>query len=81
MTRPTRHDVRQGVVLRQLLDARQRDRVDQLQPKGAYEVVTRQMVDDLRIELRTLRTRIDSLFSVVVGAIVIDVIFRLAGLG
>ncbi len=70
---------RDGSALRQMIARRASpDRVD-LEPGCAYGVVTRQMVDTLLQELRVIRGRVDSLFSLVVGAIVLDVLLRLAG--
>lgn len=48
-----------------------------LAPSSAYEAVTRQMVSDLRREIGYLRRRMDTLFYVVVSAIVVDVLGRL----
>lgn len=48
-----------------------------LAPTSTYEAVTRQMVNDLAREVGDLRRRIDTLFYVVVSAIIIDVLGRL----
>jgi hypothetical protein len=67
--------------LKKLLAQRDgRSRVD-LEPGCAYGVVTRQMVEDLMHELREIRGRINQLFSLTVGAIILDVLFRISGLG
>jgi hypothetical protein len=52
-----------------------RDTVD-LGPLSTYEAVTRQMVEDLGREIGDLKRRIDTLFYVVISAIVIDVLGR-----
>lgn len=57
-----------------------REMVD-LNPASAYEAVTRQMVNDLAREIADMRRRLDSLFYVVVSAIIVDVLLRLAGGG
>lgn len=57
-----------------------REPVD-LAPATAFEAVTRQMVTDLASEISELRRRIDTLFYVVVSAIVVDVLGRLVSGG
>jgi len=52
-----------------------------LEPASAYEAVTRQMVDALGEELKEIKGRLDGLLYMVAGAIVIDVVLRLAGIG
>ncbi|MBA2453669.1 MAG: hypothetical protein H0V47_10890 [Chloroflexia bacterium] len=52
-----------------------------LSPSSAYEAVTRQMVSDLGREIGYLRRRMDTLFYVVVSAIVVDVLGRLVAGG
>ena len=56
----------------------ERERVN-LEPASAYEAITRQMVDDLVRELSAVRTRLDSLFYIVVGSVVVDVFVRIVG--
>jgi hypothetical protein len=79
MTDREREALRDGTRLRQLVK-RQAPPEVQLEPASAFEAITRQMVDDLRGEILALRARLDSLFSVVIGAIVLDLLLRLAGL-
>ena len=50
-----------------------------LDPATTYEVVTRQMVEDLTRELSAVRQRIDTLFWVVITSIVVDVLVRWVG--
>ena len=52
-----------------------------LEPATAYEAVTRQMVEGLRDELREIRSRINGLLFIMVGTVVTEVTFRLAGVG
>jgi hypothetical protein len=52
-----------------------------LAPSSAYEAVTRQIVSDLGREIGYLRRRMDTLFYVVVSAIVVDVLGRLVAGG
>ncbi len=56
-------------------------KVVDLSPATAHEAVTRQMVIDLAAEIGDLRRRVDSLFYLVVAAIVGDVLGRLFGGG
>jgi hypothetical protein len=79
MTDREREALRDGTRLRQLVKRQPPPEV-QLEPASAFEAITRQMVDDLRGEILALRSRLDSLFSVVIGAIVLDLLLRLAGL-
>jgi hypothetical protein len=51
------------------------------EPGTVYEVITRQMVEDLGRELRDLRKRIDTLLFVVISAIIVDIAMRLTGAG
>jgi len=52
----------------------------ELRPAGAYEAVTRQMVEALTDELREIRLRLNNLVYMLAGAIVLDVVIRLAGI-
>jgi hypothetical protein len=53
----------------------------ELRPGSVYEVVTRQMVEGLADELKEIRGRLNGLLWMVAGAILIDVVMRLAGVG
>lgn len=57
-----------------------RPRVD-LEPATTYEVVTRQMVDELNRQLAEIKRRIDGLFWLVGGAVVVELVTRLMGGG
>ena len=48
-----------------------------LDPRSAYELLTRQMVSDLAEELREIRVRVNGLIFVTVGAVVADAVLRL----
>jgi hypothetical protein len=50
-----------------------------LDPLTTYEVLTRQMVDDLTREVLATRQRVDTMFYLVIGSIVLDVLVRLSG--
>jgi hypothetical protein len=54
------------------------ERVD-LGPGSAYEAVTRQMVDGVAEDVREIKERLNGLLFVVVGAVVVDVVLRVAG--
>ncbi|HUG16103.1 MAG TPA: hypothetical protein VMM78_13925, partial [Thermomicrobiales bacterium] len=48
-----------------------------LDPATAYEVLTRQMVDDLTREVAATRQRVDTMFYLVIGSIALDVLLRI----
>lgn len=48
-------------------------------PVSAYEAVTRQMVEGLAEDLKEIRGRLNGLLWMVAGAIVLDVVMRVAG--
>ncbi len=50
-----------------------------LQPVSAYEVLTRQKVEDLEQEMKALRKRIDALLFMVLSAIAAEVVSRVFG--
>lgn len=52
-----------------------------LGPASTYEAVTRQMVSDLTREIGDLRRKLDTLFYVMVSAIIVDVVGRLVSGG
>lgn len=76
---PGREDLRSGTALKGIVARAGRQGVD-LEPGCAYGAVTRQMVDDLAIELREIKARLNQLFYLIAGAIALDVLLRLAGL-
>ena len=52
-----------------------------LTPKSAHEAITRQMVTDLAADVGEIKTRVSAVLWLVAGAVVIDVVMRLAGVG
>ncbi len=48
-----------------------------LDPRSAYEVLTRQMVAGLTEELREIRQRVNGLIFITVAAVIADVVVRL----
>ena len=54
------------------------DAID-LQPRSAYEALTRAKVDDIEAELASIRSRVDTLIWAVVGAVVVGVVMQLIG--
>lgn len=82
-----RRRLRSGRELRERLRAvrterdaggREAERIVDLDPRSAYELLTRQMVGDLGDELREIRQRVNGLLFVTVGAVIADVVPRLA---
>lgn len=66
------------------LEARLRERGERrdkppldLDPRSAYEVLTRQMVSGLTEELREIRQRVNGLIFITVAAVIADVVMRL----
>ncbi len=51
-----------------------------VRPASAYEAVTREMVQAMRAEIAEIKNRLNGLLFMVAGAIVLDIIVRLAGL-
>jgi hypothetical protein len=56
------------------------DGVD-LEPGCAYGVVTRTMVQDLTHELREIKGRVNQLLFLTIGTIILEVMYRITGLG
>ncbi len=48
-----------------------------LDPRSAYELLTRQMVASLQEELREIRQRVNGLLFVTITAVIADVVLRL----
>ena len=55
-----------------------RKALDNVEPSG-YEMVTRQMVESISEDVRDIRSKLNNLIFVLVGAILIDVFTRLLG--
>ncbi|ACM05673.1 MULTISPECIES: hypothetical protein [Thermomicrobium] len=64
--------------LRRLLARRRASQLAE-RPRTAYELLTRQMVEQLGRDLADLRRRVDQLFTTVVGAILLELLLRLWG--
>ncbi len=76
-----RDELRSGATLKGLIaGSGGPDGVD-LSPGCAYGVVTRTMVQDLTHELREIKARVNQLLFLTIGTIIVDVLFRIAGLG
>ena len=52
-----------------------------LTPKSAHEAITRQMVTDLAADVAEIKSRVNAVLWLVAGAVAVDVVMRLAGLG
>jgi hypothetical protein len=50
-------------------------------PPSAYEAVTRQMVLGLRDDVAEIKNRVNSLFWLIAGTVVLNVLLRLFGVG
>ena len=51
-----------------------------VRPASAYEAVTREMVQSMRAEIAEIKSRLNGLLFMVAGAIVVDIVVRVAGL-
>jgi len=52
-----------------------------LSPGSAYEIVTRQMVEATQRDVAEIKSRINNLMVMVTGAVLVNIVLRLAGLG
>lgn len=52
-----------------------------LGPASTYEAITRMMVERLSEDVREIRNRINGLFWLIAGTVVVDIAMRMAGLG
>ena len=53
----------------------------ELGPGSAYEMVTRAKVEELTTEVKEIRARIDGIFWLIAGSIVVEVLLRAIGAG
>ncbi len=53
----------------------------ELGPGSAYEAITRTKVDELAADVKEIRARIDGIFWLIAGSIVVDVVLRAIGAG
>jgi hypothetical protein len=63
--------------------AREQERAEpiDLTPKSAHEAITRQMVTDLAADVAEVKTRVNAVLWLLAGAVGVDVVMRLAGVG
>jgi hypothetical protein len=52
-----------------------------LTPKSAHEAITRQMVTDLAANVAEIKSRVNAVLWLVAGAVAVDVVMRLVGVG
>jgi hypothetical protein len=52
-----------------------------LMPKSAHDAITRQMVTDLAADVAEVKTRVNAVLWLLAGAVAVDVVMRLAGVG
>jgi hypothetical protein len=52
-----------------------------LNPRSAHEAITRQMVTDLAADVAEVKTRVNAVLWLVAGAVTVDVVMRLMGVG
>lgn len=50
-----------------------------LGPASVYEAITRQMVESLRDELREIKSRLNTLLFMMIGAIMVELAMRIIG--
>lgn len=50
-----------------------------LQPSSTYEAITREMVESLERDLIEIKSRLNNIFYIVIGSIVVDMIGRWLG--
>lgn len=67
-----------GSTRREPPPATQHDPVD-LQPASTYEAITRQMVVSLGEDVKEIKSRTNTIFYVVIGGIILDMISRWFG--
>lgn len=52
-----------------------------LSPISAYEIVTRQMIESTQRDVAEIKSRINNLMVMVCGAVLVNIVLRMAGLG
>lgn len=50
-----------------------------LEPSSTYEAITRQKVESLEDDLREIKSRIDTIFYLIIGSILVDMLTRWIG--
>ena len=48
-------------------------------PRSVYEVVTRQMLEQVKADVKEVKDRVNTLLWVVAGAVVLEVVMRMVG--
>lgn len=84
MTRdsPGRRRMRNGAELREVVSGRRGrpvSRDGEPSPSSTYEAVTREMVRSLGGEVRDVKHRINQLITLIIAAILLEVLMRLIG--
>ncbi len=80
----SRERMRDGSRLREIASRRHDDGCTgsgEPAPRSTYEAVTRQMVRSLRDEVRDVKHRINQLITLIIAAILLEVLMRLIGVG
>ena len=62
-----------------LAPAHEESRPIDLEPKSTYEVITREKVEQFEDELKEIRNRVNSIFYLVIGSVLLDVLPRWLG--
>lgn len=82
---PGRQELRDGSRLRSMIsqspDESRMARNGEPGPGSTYEAITRQMVRSLRDEVRDIKHRINQLITLIIAAILLEVLMRLIGAG
>lgn len=47
-----------------------------LEPKSTYEVVTREKVEHFAEELKEIRHRVNTIFYLIIGSVLVDVVLK-----
>ncbi len=80
---PDRQELRNGSRLRSLVSRNpgttDPEKLGEPGPGSTYEAVTRQMVRALRDEVRDVKHRINQLITLIIAAILLEVLMRLMG--
>lgn len=62
-----------------LTHPRERSAPVDLDPKSTYEVITREKVEHINNELKEIRFRVNGIFYLVIGSVLLDVLPRWLG--
>jgi hypothetical protein len=74
----SRRRMRDGSRLQEIVSRRRRTGSA---PRSAFEAVTRQKVRSLRGEVRDVKHRINQILTLIIAAILIEMLMRLIGIG